>query len=29
MKPLMFRIRHLLAVWKYERKHGKFSKPEF
>lgn len=29
MRSLIFRIRHALAIWLYERKHGKFSKPEF
>lgn len=29
MKSLLFMIRHKLAIWRYERKHGKFGKPEF
>lgn len=29
MKSILFHIRHMLAIWKYERKNGKFGKPEF
>jgi hypothetical protein len=29
MKSIFFRLRHRLAVWRWERKHGKFGAVEF
>ena len=29
MKKLAFYLRHMLAIWRYERKHGKFGTPPF
>lgn len=29
MKSLLFRLRHRIALWLYQRKHGKFGRVEF
>jgi len=29
LKNLMFRLRHRFAIWKWERKHGKFGPTPF
>ena len=29
MKSILFRLRHRIAIWRWERKHGKFGKVEF
>lgn len=29
MKKIIFYLRHMLAIWRWERKHGKFGKTPF